>query len=63
MSNFTWQHIDFEDGGNPYICMTEKAFNRIEKKYNLEKVGKNLWIAKDKQEGSEDLFKFKDFID
>lgn len=45
MNNFTWQHIEFEDGGNPYICMTEKEFNRIKKKYNLEKIKDGFWLA------------------
>lgn len=49
MNNFNWQHIKFESGGNPYICMTEKEFKRIKRKYNLIKIKDNFWIAKDKQ--------------
>ena len=49
MNNFTWQHIEFADGGNPYICMTEKAFRRIKKKYNLMEIKKNFWLAKNTQ--------------
>lgn len=46
MNNFTWQHIEFGDGGNPYICMTEKEFKRIKRKYNLEKIKDGFWFAK-----------------
>lgn len=28
-----WQHIEFSDGSNPYICKTEKEFNRMKQKY------------------------------
>lgn len=50
MNNFTWQHIKFEKNGNPYICLTEKAFNRIKRKYNLVKIKEGFWIAKDKND-------------
>lgn len=50
MSNFTWQHIEFESGGNPYICMTEKEFKRIKRKYNLVKIQDGFWFAKDKEQ-------------
>ena len=43
--NFTWQHIQFVDGGNPYICKTEKEFKRMQKKYNLVEIKKNFWLA------------------
>ena len=46
MNNFSWQHIQFEYGGNPYICMTEKEFNRIKRKYNLVKIKDGFWLAK-----------------
>lgn len=49
MSNFSWQHIEFEHGGNPYICMTEKEFKRIQKKYNLIKIKNCFWLAKDNE--------------
>ena len=49
MNNFNWQHIEFESGGNPYICMTEKEFKRIKRKYSLVKIKDDFWIAKDKQ--------------
>ena len=43
MDNFTWQHIEFDNGSNPYICKTEKEFKRIERKYNLIKIKDGLW--------------------
>lgn len=49
MSNsnwFNWQHIEFENGSNPYICMTEENFNKIKEKYNLVKISDNFWLAK-----------------
>lgn len=45
MINFSWQHIKFADGSNPYICKTEKEFKRIQKKYNLTKIEENFWLA------------------
>ena len=48
MNNFSWQHISFENGGNPYICTTEKEFKRIKRKYNLVKIQENFWLAKEK---------------
>lgn len=50
MYNFTWQHIEFEHGGNPYICKTEQEFKRLKRKYSLEKIRDRFWIAK-KREG------------
>lgn len=50
MEHFTWQHIQFEDGSNPYICMTEKEFKRIKKKYNLVKIKDNFWLVKNHYE-------------
>lgn len=49
MDNFVWQHIEFEDGSNPYICKTEKEFNRIKNKYGLVEIQKNFWLAKNKR--------------
>lgn len=50
MKEFNWQHIQFEDGSNPYICKTEKAFRGIQKHYNLVKLrecyGIRYWLAK-----------------
>lgn len=57
MNRFTWQHIEFEDGSNPYICTTEKEFERIRNKYNLVTIKQNFWIVKNKQnKRNEDLF-------
>ena len=40
---FKWQCIHFSDGSNPYICKTEKEFNRLNKKYNLLHLGGCIW--------------------
>lgn len=48
MKDFACQHIEFADGSNPYICMTEKEFRRIEGKYNLKKIKFGFWIAEEK---------------
>ena len=43
-----WQTIIFEDGSNPYICKTEKEFEKMNGKYNLREAGpKDYWVAKD----------------
>lgn len=39
---YNWQHITFKVG-NPYICKTEKEFNRIKRKYNLVKIKDGFW--------------------
>lgn len=49
MNDFTWQHISFGDGSNPYICKTEEEFNRMKKKYGLVRIQQNFWLAKNKQ--------------
>ena len=45
-----WQHIQFENGSNPYICKTAEAFSDIKKRYNLvylsESNGIGYWLAK-----------------
>lgn len=50
MKNFEWQHIQFEDGSNPYICTTEKAFKFMLKRYKLVKLyesyGIGYWLVK-----------------
>lgn len=48
MNNFSWQHIEFEHGGNPYICKTEKEFKRIKRKYNLVKIEDGFWFAENR---------------
>ena len=42
---FKWQCIFFSDGSNPYICKTEKEFDRLNKKYNLQPQGGCHWQA------------------
>ena len=39
-----WQHIQFADGSNPYICKTEKE---LQKKYQLEMIKPRFWIARE----------------
>lgn len=45
MKHFIWQHVQFADGSNPYICTTEQRFKDMKKKYNLKKVTENFWLA------------------
>lgn len=45
MKDFTWQHIEFVNGGNPYICKTKKEFKRIQSKYVLEYIREGFWKA------------------
>ena len=42
---FNWQHIEFIDGSNPYICKTKKEFNKIKQKYVLDKITDDFWKA------------------
>lgn len=42
---FKWQHIDFIDGSNPYICKTESELKKMQEQYVLEQTGENLWKA------------------
>lgn len=48
MERFRWQHIEFADGSNPYICTTEKVFKWMQKKYNLTQIKDGFWLAKSK---------------
>ena len=59
MDSFTWQHIEFADGSNPYICKTEKEFNRMKSKYGLLEIQQNFWLAKNNH--AEDMF-YKDLL-
>jgi hypothetical protein len=45
---FVWQHIEFADGSNPYICKTEAEFIRLQKKYCLRQIKCNFWEAKER---------------
>ena len=47
MKRFEWQHIQFENGNNPYICVTEKSFDYMKKKYDLVFIKDGFWLAKE----------------
>lgn len=42
-----WNHIKFEDGSNPDICITDKELERMKRKYDLVQLDRNFWLAKD----------------
>ena len=46
---FRWQHIQYENGSNPYICTTEKEFKRLKHKYGkrMERIKLNFWIVRE----------------
>lgn len=48
MERFEWQHIMFEDGSNPYVCMNQKAFKQMERRYKgkLIKIKEGFWLVK-----------------
>lgn len=48
--SFTWQHIQFEDGSNPYICKTEQEFKKMQRTYNLVQIKPGFWFVRTKQE-------------
>lgn len=45
----SWKHIVYEDGSNPYICTTEKEFNRIKRKYKdkLVQISETTYLVKE----------------
>lgn len=45
MKKFKWQHIQFSDGSNPYVCMTEKSFEYMRNKYDLTYIKNGFWLA------------------
>lgn len=45
MKNFEWQHIEFTDGSNPYICTTKREFERMKLKYHLVFIKEGFWKA------------------
>lgn len=57
MTNFKWQHITFADGSNPYICMTQEAFDFIKTKYELTQLKYGLWLAKNRSSRRSDYGK------
>lgn len=46
-----WQHIQFTDKSNPYICKTEKEFKRLKRKYGnrLQPIKEGFWIVKEER--------------
>lgn len=40
-----YQHIEFIDGSNPYICKTEKSFKWMKEHYVLEPIKEDFWKA------------------
>lgn len=43
-----YQHIEFIDGSNPYICKSEKDFKRIKERYIIEPIKEGFWMATDR---------------
>ena len=48
MKNFKWQRIEFANGSNPYICMTQEAFDFMQRKYDLKQIKYGIWLARNK---------------
>ena len=46
---FKWQHIEFADGSNPYVCKTKESFEFMQQKYKLKQIKYGFWLATDKQ--------------
>lgn len=46
-TEYTWQHISFQNGSNPYICKTSAEFAKMQKKYKkqLVNIKDNMWIV------------------
>lgn len=40
-----YQHIEFIDGSNSYICKTEKSFKWMKEHYVLEPIKEGFWKA------------------
>ena len=51
MKHFKWQHIQFANGSNPYICTAESAFKWMQKKYKLTAIKENFWLAEEREWG------------
>lgn len=44
-----YRHIAFLNGSNPYISTTDKNFFEFVKNYDLEMIGKDCFVATEKQ--------------
>lgn len=55
MNKFRWQHIQFANGSNPYICKTENEFKRIKRKYNLSLIRNGFWLVAEEHNNNEDM--------
>ena len=42
-----WKIILYSDGGNPYICKTERELDRLKRKYgkSMARIGGNKWLV------------------
>lgn len=43
-----WRNIIFTNGSNPYICKTDKEFDRIKRKYKLIQISEYSWLASER---------------
>lgn len=48
MAGYKWQRIEFTNGSNPYICMTQEAFDFMQRKYDLKQIKYGIWVARNK---------------
>ena len=46
---FRWQHIEFINGGNPYISKTREDFEMMKSKYKLTQIKFCFWIAEERE--------------
>lgn len=51
--SYPWQHIDFVDGSNPFVCTDSKEFEYMKSKYRLKPILVNgeiecFWLAESK---------------
>lgn len=52
-----WKHIEFLNGSNPYICKTEKEFERMQEKYVLVEYKENFYVVVKARQTEIDLSK------
>lgn len=55
MEQFKWQHIQFANGSNPYICKTENEFKRIKRKYKLSLIRNGFWLVIEEHNNNEHM--------